>query len=145
MMIKILVEGGMEVLTDRIRTPDTDNPKGYWEFERVKKLPKGDITWLKDAEGKAIKIISELLKYLPDTHKFKVLFMCRNINEIMASQNKMLQNRAIHESHTSNGYLAEFLNKHLNQIYTWMNDRSHVEYINVNYNKMFDDPLAILY
>lgn len=110
----------------------------------VKKLPKGDITRLKDAEGKAIKIISELLKYLPDTHKFKLLFMCRNINEIMASQNNMLQNRAIHESHTSNGDLAKLLNKNLNQIYTWIDEHSHVEYININYNKMLDDPLPIL-
>ena len=99
---------------------------------------------MKDAEGKAIKIISELLKYLPDTHKFKLLFMCRNINEIMASQNNMLQNRAIHESHTSNGDLAKLLNKNLNQIYTWIDEHSHVEYININYNKMLDDPLPIL-
>ena len=99
---------------------------------------------MKDAEGKAIKIISELLKYLPDTHKFKLLFMCRNINEIMASQNNMLQNRAIHESQTSNGDLAKLLNKNLNQIYTWIDEHSHVEYININYNKMLDDPLPIL-
>ena len=32
MMMKMLEAGGMQVLTDNIRTPDEDNPKGYYEF-----------------------------------------------------------------------------------------------------------------
>ena len=38
MIMQMLKAGGMELLTDEIRTPDEDNPRGYYEYEPVKKL-----------------------------------------------------------------------------------------------------------
>ena len=67
MMMRLLERGGVPLLTDGVRTPNEDNPKGYYEFERVKKLPQGDYSWLPEAQGKAVKIIATLLKYLPET------------------------------------------------------------------------------
>jgi len=61
MLMHVLQAGGMTPLTDQIRSPDVDNPKGYYEFERVRRLPQGDVGWLDDARGKCVKVISALL------------------------------------------------------------------------------------
>lgn len=66
MMMKMLKSAGLEILTDNLRTADEDNPKGYYEFERVKKLKEGDFDWLLMARGKVVKVISALLEYLPN-------------------------------------------------------------------------------
>jgi Sulfotransferase domain len=91
MAMKMLEAGGLATVTDGQRVADEDNPKGYYEDERVKRLHKEeDKTWLLEARGKVVKIISFLLKSLPDEHNYKVVFMHRNLREIVASQNKML-------------------------------------------------------
>jgi hypothetical protein len=94
MAMKMLEAAGLSVVTDGLRSADEDNPKGYYEDERVKDLHQaGDKTWLRDARGKVVKIISFLLKSLPGDNNYKVLFMHRNLREIVASQNKMLVRR----------------------------------------------------
>ena len=93
MMMKMLEAGGIPPLTDEIRTADTDNPKGYYEFERVKKMDKGDTAWLENAQGKSVKVISALLKHLPSDYRYRVIFMRRDMSEILASQKKMLDHR----------------------------------------------------
>ena len=88
-MMQMLAAGGMPVLTDGERTPDPDNPRGYLELERVKRL-KSDRSWLDSAGGHAVKIIHLLLQELPTTHEYDVLFMERDINEVLRSQAAML-------------------------------------------------------
>ena len=90
MMMKMIEAGGIAPLTDKIRRADDDNPKGYFEFERVKKMPDGDTAWVEDAQGKAVKVIAALLEYLPQEYTYKVLFMRRSMDEILASQKQML-------------------------------------------------------
>ena len=85
----MLEAGGITPLTDHIRTANDDNPLGYYEFERVKKLKDGDTTWLPEAEGKAVKVIAALLTYLPPDYEYRVLFMRRKMEEILASQGKI--------------------------------------------------------
>ena len=89
MMMKILEAGGLDPLSDNLRVADEDNPKGYYEFERSKNL-KNDNEWLHLAEGKVVKLISELLFYLPDTKNYKVVFMMSSLDEILMSQNRSL-------------------------------------------------------
>jgi hypothetical protein len=94
MIMKMLDAGGVPVMTDGLRTADEDNPKGYYEVERVKELGnEADKGWLGDARGKAIKVISYLLKSLPPSFNYKVVFIRRDIEEILASQRKMLARR----------------------------------------------------
>ena len=76
LMMQMLAKGGVEVLTDNIRTADTDNPRGYYEFERVKKL-KEDASWVPEARGKAVKMVSQLLLDLPRSESYRVIFMER--------------------------------------------------------------------
>ena len=99
MMMRVLAAGGVPTMVDGIRTADVSNPNGYFEFEPVKGLDKaGDLAWLPEARGKAVKIISFLLTHLPETYDYQVLFMHRDLAEVMASQRKMLAQRGEPES-----------------------------------------------
>ncbi len=94
MTMKMLSEGGLELVTDGIRTADDSNPKGYYELETVKELGKTtDLSWLHDARGKAIKVISYLLRFMPQTFNYRVIFMHRNLHGVIAVRNKMRATR----------------------------------------------------
>ncbi len=93
MMMKMLTAGGILPLTDKLRVADRDNPEGYYEFERVKQLDKGDTAWLPEAQGKAVKVISFLLPHLPPQYAYQIVFVRRHMSEILASQRKMLVHR----------------------------------------------------
>lgn len=94
MMMTMLAAGGLEVMTDRVREADESNPNGYFELERVLTLDKGgDKGWLREARGRAVKIISALLPHVPETNDYKVIFMHRDLGEVIASQNAMLVRR----------------------------------------------------
>jgi len=140
MMMKMLEAGGLEVLTDHIRQPNEDNPQGYYEFERVKKLSNGDTEWLKDAEGKAVKIISALLMHLPSSYTYKILFMRRNMAEILASQKQMLVRRGEPTDKVGDAEMARLFEKHLREVQTWLDRQPHITYMDVDYNAMLRDP-----
>jgi hypothetical protein len=140
MMMKMLEVGGIPPLTDQVREADEDNPKGYYEFERVKKLGEGDAAWLPQARGKAVKVIAALLPYLPDTYDYQILFMQRAMPEILASQRKMLLNRGEDPDKISDQEMARLFKKHLRKVRAWMDTQPHVTYLEVNYNQMLADP-----
>jgi hypothetical protein len=94
MLMKMLVAGGVPVITDEVRSSDEDNPGGYFEHERIKDLEEEqDKSWLRAARGKSIKVISHLLQSLPDDNYYHVILMRRDLDEILASQNIMLERR----------------------------------------------------
>jgi hypothetical protein len=139
MMMKMLEVGGIPPLTDKIRTADEDNPKGYYEFERVKQI-EHDQAWLEDARGKAVKMISGLLKHLPQDYTYKVIFMRRQMEEILASQRQMLVRRGEPTDTVSDEKMAELFRGHLKQIQTWIDESPNVEVIYVSYNEILEDP-----
>ncbi len=140
MMMKMFEAGGIPPLTDKIRTADDDNPKGYYEFERVKQMDKGDTAWVADAEGKSVKVISQLLRYLPPGHEYKVIFMRRNMAEILASQKKMLINRGEDPEQASDEEISALFEKHLNSVMDWMAAQPNVSVIYVHYSDMLANP-----
>ena len=144
MAMRMLETGGLPVLIDGIRTPNADNPKGYYEFERVKKLPEGDVEWLSDAEGKVVKIIAALLTHLPASHTYRVLFMRRKMDEILASQKQMLVRRQEDAGAVADGEMAALFEKHLTQIYGRMAQQPNLTYMDVDYNQLLVDPMPIL-
>ena len=140
MMMKILKAGGMKILTDEIRTADEDNPKGYYELERVKQL-EHDQAWLEDAGGKAVKIIAALLKHLPSDYTYRVVFMRRRLEEILASQKKMLVRRGEPTDTISDEKMAELFRQHLKRIETWLDERPSIKVLYVNYNEVIEKPV----
>ena len=140
MMMKMLEAGGLPPLTDNLRTADEDNPKGYFEFERVKKMPDGDISWVEDAQGKAVKVISALLEHLPPAYSYRVLFMQRKIDEILASQNQMLVRSGKPTDQVSDEQLAEMYGKHLAKVKAWLDEQTNFSVNYLDYNAMLADP-----
>jgi hypothetical protein len=138
MMMKMLEAGGLEVLTDNVRTADEDNPKGYYEFERVKKI-ETDKAWLPEARGKVVKMISALLRHLPDDHRYKIVFMQRRIEEVLASQRQMLVRRGKPTDAVSDEKMAASFAKHLQQVDEWIAAHPNVEVLYVSYNDMVED------
>lgn len=140
MMMKMLEAGGLPPLTDEIRTPDDDNPKGYYEFERVKKMPDGDTAWIEGTQGKAVKVISALLEHLPPDFSYRVLFMERKMEEILASQHKMLVRSGKPTDKVSDEKLAEMYRKHLAMIKNWLNEQPNFSVLYLDYNSILTDP-----
>src|SRR5262245_31379692 len=118
MMMRMLEKGGIPVLTDGLRKADDDNPLGYYEFEPVKRLDK-DASWLNDAYNKAVKIIFIFLYRLPPEHKYKVLFMKRNLDEVVASQKMMLRRRQESDRMTDQ-QLVDSFNDQLQKLDLWI-------------------------
>ena len=144
MMMKMLDAAGIPPLTDNIRTPDEDNPKGYYEYERVKKLREGDFTWLHQARGKSVKVISALLPHLPPEYEYRVIFMRRLMDEILASQRKMQVNRGEDPDKVSDEDLAQLYEKHLNETYNWLNGQKNLRWVDISYNALLEDPVPQL-
>jgi hypothetical protein len=142
MMMKMLEAAGIPPLTDEIREADADNPKGYYEFERVKQLNKGDIEWLDGAQGKSVKVIAALLRHLPPTHDYRVIFMRRSLDETLKSQKQMLIRRGEPTNKVSDEEMAVLYRKHLHQIERWVAQQPHVKVLYVDYNEVMRDPLA---
>ena len=138
MMMKMLDAGGLPPLIDNIRVADEDNPKGYYEFERVKQL-QTDKGWLPEAYGKVVKIISMLLQHLPDNYSYKVIFMLRSIDEILASQHKMLERRG-ERSKIPDNKMAEMYENHLIKLRKQLEDKSNFNVLYVKYNEILESP-----
>lgn len=139
LMMRMLEAGGLEVLFDGIREADVDNPGGYYEYERVKKLREGDRGWLALAEGKVVKVISELLRYLPADRSYRIIFMLRNLDEILASQRRMLAHRGVQDN-GDDDKIAGLFRRHLSEVREWLATQSHMRVLDVDYNRLLVDP-----
>jgi hypothetical protein len=140
MLMKMLEAGGIPPLTDKIRTADDDNPQGYYEFERVKAMDKGDTAWVADAQGKAVKVISALLKYLPAEYSYQIVYIRRNMPEILASQRKMLIRRGEDPDKMDDEQMAALFDKHVAQVEQWLNEQPNMSVLYVHYSDILSNP-----
>lgn len=141
MMMQMLEAGGVPLWTDEARAADESNPRGYYELERVKTLANGsDTAWIVEARGKAVKIVSPLLANLPDACNYRVVFMQRDLREIIASQNRMLDNRGEPRGALSEGELLEAYDTHVRQVRRLMRRRACFEAVDVRYADVVNDP-----
>jgi broad-specificity NMP kinase len=139
MMMKMLEATGIHILTDEVREADEDNLKGYYEDERAKTLHK-DNSWIGEAEGKAVKVISYQLPHLPKDHQYNVIFMHRRIDEVLASQRKMMQRRGEAEDDVPDTVMAEIFQKHLDETDEWLKAQNNIRTLCVSYNETMEDP-----
>jgi hypothetical protein len=143
MMMRMLEQGGMSVVTDGVREADVDNPKGYYEFERVKQI-KEDASWIPETRGRVFKMVSLLLYHLPADERYRVVLMRRNTDEILASERKMLERLGKNPDHASDDRMAEIFRKHLTHLEEWLAEQHHIDVIQVSYNDVLSDPLPVL-
>jgi len=143
MMMKMLESGGIPVWTDAVRAPDDQNPKGYYELERVKDLDKGlDNSWVKEGRGRAVKVISSLLEHLPASNNYQVLFMNRDLDEILESQRKMLSQRGESNASTNDAALKTSYESHLRRVKYRLAHEAQFTGLDVTYAEVLSDPRA---
>lgn len=143
LMMQMLAAGGLEIFTDRQRAADDDNPRGYFEVEKARQL-KQDAAWLEQAEGRALKVISALLKDLPPERSYKVIFMNRRLEEILASQREMLRRRGVADTGPGDDVMQTHFMRHLEQVKAWMKTASWIQALECDYNGLLADPRAEL-
>jgi hypothetical protein len=139
LMMQMLDRGGIPAVTDRLREADEDNPRGYYEFEAVKRT-KQDASWLPGARGYAVKLVSSLLYDLPNTETYRVLFMQREMDEVLESQEKMLAR--LGRPSVPREQIRKSFGVHLERLFQWLPQQSHLRVLTVNYNRLLADPPA---
>lgn len=139
LMMQMLDKGGMKTLTDNKRIADDSNPKGYLEYEKVMSIHK-DNSWLNLAKNKSVKVVAPLLKFINPEHRYKIIFMTRDLNEIVKSQQKMIgKDPTVIPVSLYNSYLEQ-----LNSIEIWKNTEPGVELIYVDYNEIIKNPDSLI-
>ena len=139
MMMQMLQAGGLTLLTDQVRPANADNPAGYFEYEPVKRL-RVDSSWLKGAQGKAIKVVSPLLYALPTDIEYRVLFMQRPLDQVLASQRAMLKGQGIADDPVGDRTLRAHFEGHLQELSDWLARQSHLVVLEVPYLAVVQDP-----
>jgi hypothetical protein len=143
MLMKMLDAGGMAIMTDSERVADIDNPKGYFEYERVKDLEKEtDKSYLREGRGKVLKVISFLIKDLPDDNDYRVIFMRRDLDEVLASQNKMINRLGTEDSTAAEDAMKEAYRNDIVRTRLLCKNRPNFELIEVNYKNTIENPAA---
>lgn len=142
MMMQMLDQGGIPALIDHVRTADEDNPKGYYEFEAVKQTKK-DASWLKDSPGKVVKMVHLLLLDLPLNRDYRVVFMRRDLKEVVKSQNTMLERNRKGGGDLPDDKIIEVFKMQLAKVYKWVADHKNFKMLEVNYNDMLKTPQPV--
>ena len=143
MMMKMLEAGGVPVWLDGVRTADEQNPKGYYELERVKQLDKGlDKGWVRAGRGRAVKVISSLLEHLPADNNYQVVFMNRDIREVLKSQGKMLAQRGEAAGSAGDDALQKIFEAHLRKVKYFLANDPRFSTLDVTYGNVLADPVA---
>ena len=140
-MMQMLAAGGMTALSDGQRSPDANNPRGYYELKAVKSLAR-DARIISQGEGKVVKIISSLLQYLPTGHEYRVIFMRRPLVEIVASQDRMLERMGQKTTPTARESVFSAFEKHLRNIENWLATRPEMTVLYVEYGAVLQHPSA---
>ena len=138
MMMKMLEAGGIAVITDKQRQADEDNPYGYFELEQVKEI-KRDRSWLDSSTGEAVKMVSMLLYNLPLDREYILIFMKRNLDEVIASQKVMLARKGEIPS-AEDEEMKQLFSKHLTEIDAWLSEHNNFKTLYINYDEVVKLP-----
>ena len=144
MLMGMLDAGGVPLMADGLRTADEDNPKGYHELERVKSLDKpGDKSWVEEAQGKGLKIISFLLQYLPEDFDYKIVFLRRSVPEVLASQKKMLARRGESVDDIGDDEMARMFAAHVTKVERWLAQRPNFDVLYIDHSDAMRVPAKV--
>ena len=141
MMMRMLDRGGIPALADNLRQADEDNPKGYYEFEPVKRT-KQDASWLNGSEGKVVKMVHLLLLDLPKDREYRVVFMRRRLEEVIKSQNVMLERKGKSTAGLSEQQIMGMFRQQIDQVETYMASNANFKVLEVQYNELLGAPQA---
>ena len=137
LMMQMLDHGGVAVVTDHIRAADTDNPRGYYEFEQVKTIQR-DTSWLSATRGKAFKMVCQLLYHLPVSETYRILFMERDLDEMLLSQEKMLER--LGRTPAPREAIKRAYVQHLERLHEWLSQQGNMKVLRVGYKDLVERP-----
>jgi hypothetical protein len=140
MMLRMLAAGGLPILTDGIRSADDDNPHGYFEWEGVKSL-KHDASWVAGAVGKGVKVIYHWICDLPLDNRYRIVFMRRDLDEVLASQAAMLRRRGNMDRSPDDTTMKRLFQDELREIDEWLACHPSFTVLNVEYTAVLASPL----
>jgi hypothetical protein len=143
MMMQMIAAGGIPPLVDNIREADIDNPKGYYEFERVKQV-KEDQDWLEEAQGKVVKMVYRLLYDLPSQYRYRVVFMTRDLDEVIASQEEMLRRLGKESDSIPPQQLAAIYRRQLGEVEDWLTRQPNIDALFVEYRDVLGDTPTVV-
>jgi len=141
MAMQMLAAAGLPVYTDQHRPPDEDNPRGYFEHEQATRLHQ-DVSWIPQARGKAVKIVAHLLPFLPEGEQYRLIFMHRNMREVVASQKAMLERLRRKGGELAEARLMRAYTQQLVRVQTWLRRRAEIPVLAISYAEAFADPAA---
>ena len=141
--MQMIHAGGIPALTDGQRTSDDSNPRGYFELERVKQL-KQDKSWLDEAAGKVVKVIHLLLAELPDDRPYRVVFMQRDLREVVQSQATMLARSGRAGGQLAPERLIAVYEQQLKTVEQWLAARPNFSVLRVPYAQLVSDPAGVV-
>jgi predicted AlkP superfamily phosphohydrolase/phosphomutase/tetratricopeptide (TPR) repeat protein len=139
MMMQVLVAAGIQPYTDHRRAADTDNPRGYFEHQNAMRL-RQDTSWVSEARGKAVKIVAQLLPHLPAGEEYRIIFLQRNLDEVVASQNVMLARLGHTGGRLTDRQLAQAYIRQLVQVQACLRRRPDIQVLMVNYRDALSSP-----
>ncbi len=139
MMMMMVEAGGLPILTDKVRAADQENPKGYYEFEAVKKT-RSDASWVAGSVGKAVKVVHLLLYDLPTAHQYRVILMRRALDEVLASQTAMLDRQGGKGANLSPQKLAAVYNGQMGNLVAWLGEQPNFSFLEVAYGDVVSQP-----
>ncbi|WP_165248214.1 sulfotransferase family protein [Paludisphaera soli] len=139
LMMQMLDKGGIPAVTDSLRTPDVDNPRGYYEFEIVKKI-KEDASWIPETRGKVFKMVSQLLYDLPASETYRIVFMRRDFDEMLDSQEKMLAR--LGRPSAPREEIKRAFTQHLDRLFAWLEKQPNMPVLFVSHGDLVAEPRA---
>ena len=144
MMMRMLEAGGVPILADGEREADVDNPKGYFELERIKNLEhETDKSYLREGRGKAVKAISFLIKDLPDDNDYRVIFMRRDLDEVLTSQKKMIDRLDQGDTDAEDEAMREAFRNDIVRVRLYCKNHPNFELVEVHYKQAVEDPAGV--
>lgn len=141
MMMQMLAAGGLPILTDGKRVADADNPKGYYELEAATRL-RQDKAWLQEAVGKGVKIVAQLLPFLTSEHQYRIVFMERDFDEVLASQKTMLERLERAQTKLTPAQLKQAYRTQLQHVKVWLARQANVHVLYVSHRDALSNPQA---
>jgi hypothetical protein len=141
MLMKMLEAGGLPIMTDAERSADIDNPKGYFEYERIKDLEKEtDKSYVREGRGKAVKVISFLIKDLPDDNDYRVIFLRGDLDEVLTSQSKMIDRLGTKDTSADREAMKEAYRNDIVRTRLLCKNRPNFELIEIHYKATIETP-----
>ena len=141
MAMQMLAAGGFPTMSDALRAADADNPRGYLEFEPVKQLRR-DKSWVASAQGRAVKVIHLLLTELPEDLDYRIIFMDRDLSEVIRSQAVMLERSGKSGGGLTPERMMAAYEAQLTSVFAWLAARPRFRVLRLSHAECVTNPRA---